>query len=265
MTPVNNTSFTPTTNRELRAGGAAVLTGLTTASPTAAEHLATVGFDGLIIDLQHGDIDASSALVLAQAITLQSVIPLARIPSLDPGLIGRLLDSGITALICPMVESRKEVEAFIRASYYPPIGARSFGPLRPVGDVGAIDYAMVANNAVLTLIQIETAAGLENVDEILSTPGLSGVYIGPTDLGRSLGEAFRADWTEGPVPAAISKIVQAARLNGLIVGIYSADPAFGRELLDQGLDFVVTESDITFMLKAARASLATLRGNETGK
>ena len=129
----------------------------------------------------------------------------------------KILDAGAYGIICPMINNRAEAEALVRASKYPPKGYRSFGPVRASIYAGA-DYADHANDQLIVMPMIETAEALKNLDEILSTPGVDGVYVGPADLSLALGCKPRLDQTDPPVVEAQEKIVAACKRHGVIAG-----------------------------------------------
>lgn len=109
------------------------------------------------------------------------------------------------------------------------------------------------------IVQIETEAGLRNADAILSTPGLDGVYIGPTDLSRSLGGDYGADWTEGPVVEAIDELLELGARHEVSIGIYAVEPRYARLLADRGMSFIVLSGDIPLAMRAAQDSVSTFR------
>ena len=156
-------------------------------SSFSAEVMANQGWDSLTIDMQHGLIDYSNAVGMLQAISTTETTPLARVNWNEPGQIMKILDAGCYGIICPMVSNKKEAENFVQACLYPPNGFRSFGPVR-ASIYGGNDYAKNANNEILKLAMIETKEALEKLDEILDTPNLDGIYIGPADLSLAVGE-----------------------------------------------------------------------------
>ena len=156
-------------------------------SSFSAEVMANQGWDSLTIDMQHGIIDYANAVSMLQAISTTETTPLARVNWNEPGQIMKILDAGCYGVICPMVSNKKEAENFIRACQYPPKGYRSFGPIRAT-IYGGADYAKYAEQEILKLAMIETKEALEKLDEILDTPGLDGIYIGPADLSLAVNE-----------------------------------------------------------------------------
>jgi 4-hydroxy-2-oxoheptanedioate aldolase len=226
-------------------------------SSLSAEAMAHAGFDTLTLDLQHGPYGFEAVLPMLQAISSTATVPLARVPWNEPGIIMKLLDAGCYGLICPMVSTREHCEAFVDACRYPPAGYRSFGPTRVRLGTPA-DYAARANDEILTFAMIETATALENLDAIMSVPGLDAVYVGPADLSQALGGPPGADWTEGPVVEALDRILGAAQEHGLIAGVHTMSAAYAARMLDLGYRFVTVQSDLNFLLSGAKAAAADL-------
>ena len=156
-------------------------------SSFSAESMAQQSWDSLTIDMQHGLIDYSSAVSMLQAISTTNITPMARVNWNEPGQIMKILDAGCYGVICPMVSNRKEAEKFVQACQYPPKGYRSFGPIRGLL-YGGQDYGKHANDEIVKLAMIETREALDNLDQIMTTPGLDGIYICPADLCLAIGE-----------------------------------------------------------------------------
>ena len=165
-------------------------------SSFSAEVMSHQGWDSLTIDMQHGVVDYPNALQMLQAISSTDTVPLARVNWNEPGQIMKILDAGCYGIICPMVSNREEAEKFVQACLYPPKGYRSFGPIRGL-IYGGSDYAKHADNEILKLAMIETKEALKNLDEIMSTPHLDGIYIGPADLSLAIGQEPGFDNPEG--------------------------------------------------------------------
>ena len=236
---------------------------LTIPSAWSAEVMAHAGFDSLTIDMQHGLADYATALAMLQAVSTTDVVPLARVPWNDPAIIMRLLDAGAYGIICPMVNTRAEAEAFVGACRYAPAGYRSYGPTRAVVYAGA-DYYAHADATVLTLAMIETRQALENLDAIASTPGLDGVYIGPADMSISLGLAGMGDFRDPALLAVLDTILAATAKHHLVPGIHAGTPENAIMLSDRGFRFVTPANDtglLTASAKAARAQTFAGIGN----
>ena len=229
-------------------------------SSYSAELMAHQGWDSLTVDMQHGVVDYQAAVGMLQAIsTVPSVVPMARVPWNDPALIMKLLDAGAYAIVCPMINNRREAEAFVAACRYPPLGTRSFGPNRAVLYGGA-DYAQHANQIVVALAMIETKAGIENLEEIVDTPGLDGVYVGPSDLSLALGLAPSADPTDKSALDVIARIAAAARRKGKVAGMFTGGPEQAARMAGQGFQLLTIMNDGRLLANAAKAAVATARG-----
>ena len=177
-------------------GGAVINGWLGIPSSIAAENMAQAGWDGLTVDLQHGHVDYQVAVTMLQAISTTGTTPLARVPWMEPGIIMKLLDAGAYGIVCPMINTRAECEAFVGACRYAPRGYRSFGPVRATWYGGA-DYFKHANDTVITMAMIETKQAMDNLDEILSVPELDSAVYRPERLGnitglRAIGSADRS-------------------------------------------------------------------------
>ncbi len=245
--------------RRLWGEGEAALNGwLQIADTFAAETMAHQGWDALTIDMQHGAIDYHAALSMLQAISTTDVVPMARVPWLDPGIIMKMLDAGAYGIICPMVNDREQTEALVSACRYPPDGSRSFGPIRGFL-YGGPDYVAHANATVLAIAMIETRAALDNLDEILSTPGLDAVYVGPSDLSMALGEPPRQDITEGPVAEAIDAILAAAGRHGVVAGLHNQSADYARGAVARGFRLVTIGSDVRLMAAGAKSTVDAFR------
>jgi 4-hydroxy-2-oxoheptanedioate aldolase len=230
--------------------------------------MANQNWDSLTLDMQHGVVDYSHAISMLQAISTTNVVPMARVNWNEPGQIMKILDAGAYGIICPMVSNRKEAENFVQACMYPPRGYRSYGPIRGLV-YGGPDYADEANNEILKFAMIETKESLDNLDEIMQTPGLDGIYIGPADLSLALGEKPSFDKPEGdPVYNVIMKILEHAKKNKIIAGIQNAQPEYAQKMIKKGFQLVTIGTDQRFMTAAVKAALSTIRKDQktdTGK
>jgi len=238
-------------------GGYAVNGWLHLPSSFAAEVMAHQGWDSLTIDLQHGLIDYQAAVTMLQAISTTSVVPTARVPWNDPAIIMKMLDAGCYGIICPMVNTRAEAEAFVGACRYPPRGYRSFGPTRAAIYAGN-DYPEEADRQMIAMAMIETVQAVENIDDILSVPGLDAIYIGPADLSQSMGGSERSDPTEPRLVAALDTILAAARRHGVVSGIYCGSPDYAARMVGKGVQFVTVLSDWRLMAAASRTTIAAI-------
>ena len=220
-------------------------------SAFVAEAMASLGWDSVTIDAQHGLIGYSETVAMLQAVAASGVTPLVRVSWNAPGEIMRALDAGAYGVICPMINSRAECEAFVGACRYPPAGYRSYGPSRAALSPGA-DDVLAANAEVLAFAMIETAEGLANVQEIAATPGLDGVYVGPSDLSLSLGGQPHQDSQDHTLLAAFDRILAACKGAGVRVGVHTTSVAYGQQMIARGFDLVTVGGDMRYLMSGRR-------------
>ncbi len=253
----------PNTLRAIWQRGEAAINGwLSIPSSFPAEVMAHQGFDSLTIDMQHGVVDYQTAVTMLQAISTTAVVPLARVPWNDPGPIMKILDAGAYGVICPMINTRAEAEALVRACKYYPRGYRSFGPVRASIYAGA-DYATRANDELIVMPMIETREAVGNIDDILSVPGVDAVYVGPADLSLTLGCTPKLDQTEAPVVEAQETIVRACKRHHVAAGIHNATAAYAAKMIAGGYQFVTLASDSRFLAAKAAEEVGVLRKGGT--
>lgn len=241
-------------------GNGGVTFGVSLSIPSAysAEVLAHQGWDDLMIDMQHGNIDYAAAVAMLTAISTTPTIPLVRVPWRDPAIIMRMLDAGSYGIICPMVNTREDAEQFVASCRYAPTGQRSLGPVR-AGLYGGKDYVEHANETVLAIAMIETAEAVENLDDILETPGLDAVYIGPSDLAMSLGRPPGPDQQDPTVFEAIKTVASRARQHDVVAGIFNRTPAYTKQTIELGFQFITIRTDIEMMTRENSAALSSVR------
>ncbi|HZK99020.1 MAG TPA: aldolase/citrate lyase family protein [Caulobacteraceae bacterium] len=244
--------------REMLARGQVVLNGWSVIpGGFLAEVMASLGWDALTIDMQHGIIGQPDMVAMLQAISTTPLTPMVRLAANDPTLIGQALDAGAMGVICPLVNSPEDAARFVAACRYPPSGVRSSGATRAMIYAG-FDYGRHADDQVLKFAMIETADGLARLDEIAATPGLDGLYVGPSDLSLALGGTQGFDKDEPVMLDAYARIVAACRGHGLVAGIHTASPAFAGRMAELGFRLVTLVGDFNFIL-AGRAAVNQAR------
>jgi 4-hydroxy-2-oxoheptanedioate aldolase len=246
-----------------KSGGAVVNGWLAIANVFSAETMAHQGWDSLTIDLQHGVVDYQAAVTMLQAIATTDVVPVARVPWNDPAQLMKILDAGVYAVICPMVNTAAQAEALVQACKYPPRGYRSWGPVRASLYAGS-DYGDRANQDIVVMPMIETAEAVRNLDEILSVPGIDAVYVGPSDLSLALGCKPRLDQTDPPVVEAQLKIAEACKRHGVIAGIHNSTAAYANRMIADGYRFLTLASDSRFLAAKAAEEIAVVRKGGAG-
>ena len=223
--------------------------------PVAHEWLAYVGYDYLALDLQHGLIGYSGMVAGLTAVdAAQGPVGMVRVEANDPTPIGRALDAGAAGVIVPLVNTAAEAASAVAAATYPPAGIRSYGPMRAQLRIGPTPA--VANNDTVVLAMIETPQGLATVEEICATEGLTGVYVGPSDLRIAVGGAHSQDpAVDDEFEAALVRVREAAAAAGIAAGIHTPDGATASRRLGEGYTFASVASDLTHLKIAAAAHL----------
>lgn len=241
-----------------RSGRSPVIMHIATNSMAVVENVLNVGYDGVMIDLQHGEIGLDQACAMLRAIPRGNAFVFVRVASIDSGAIGRLLDSGARGIVAPSVETVEQAQALVHAVKYPPLGGRSLGPSRPALYSGE-DYCAAGNNAVVAIVQIESAAGVVAANEIAQVEGLDSLYVGPADLAVSYGLPGRADWESGPVAEAVASLALVTRNHGIGLGLYCSEPEFAaKQISELNLSYVGLGIDLLFVGKQARMVLAQM-------
>jgi 4-hydroxy-2-oxoheptanedioate aldolase len=226
---------------------------LTSPDAGVAEVIGDLGFDYVCVDLQHGLIDYDAAVSIFRALVGRGAIVICRVPANDAGIIGKVLDAGAMGVIVPMVNTPDEARLAVRACRYAPDGSRSYGPIRARRQYGA-DYATWANERVSCIPMIETAEAVENLDAILDVDGIDAVYVGPTDLGVSMGLAPGLDNPDERYQAAIVAVLDGCRRRSVVPGIHSGPPLAATRL-QQGFRMVTVCADLLALETGARVAL----------
>lgn len=245
--------------RKIRSGEPAVGYWVVSDSPVATERIAHLGYDFVCLDAQHGLLGFNGIVAGLMAITAGGrAAGVVRVEANDPTPIGRALDAGATGVIVPFVDTAADAAAAVAAARYPPTGRRSYGPNRSGLRIGP--KAAEADATVLVLAMIETQEGLANVEAICATPGLDGVYVGPSDLTIALGGGFPGDpAVQERFDAAVETVRKVALAAGLAVGMHTRDGNSAARSLAHGFTFVSIANDLAHLEQAAAAHLDAAR------
>jgi 4-hydroxy-2-oxoheptanedioate aldolase len=233
------------------------------ASPLVTEVVAREGFPAVAIDAQHGLWDIAGIVAAIAAIRHGGAAPIVRVPVGDYGTVSRALDFGAEGIVAPMINNARDARAFVAAAKFPPLGERSWGPNRATMLGGITDqkqYLAQANEAIVTLAMIETREALENLNAIASTPGIDGLFLGPSDLSITLSDGQTLEPQSPEVERELDRIVAAARKAGKIPGVYCATPERAVALAGRGVTFMAIANDLTFLRASAAAALKVLKG-----
>lgn len=223
------------------------------ASPYTVEICAGAGFDWLLIDAEHAPNNVPLVLAQLQAAAADPVEAVVRLPWGDPVLVKQYLDIGARSLLIPMVESGSQAATMVRATRYPPHGNRGVGSAlaRASRWNRRSGYLHGAAEEICLLVQVESRAAVDAIDEIASTEGVDGVFIGPSDLAADLGHLGNAAHPE--VQATIERSIARVRGRGKPVGMLVADEALAKRYLSLGASFVAVGTDVTILARGAEA------------
>jgi len=218
------------------------------AHPYTAELCANAGFDWLLIDGEHAPNDLTRILAQLQAIAPSPSVPIVRPPVDDAVQIKQLLDIGAQTLLIPMVDSAEQAAALVRAMRYPPAGIRGVG--YSIARASRWDkvpgYLDAADAQMCLLVQIETLAGLSQLDAICAVDGVDGVFIGPEDLSAALGHRGQPGHPE--VLTVIEQAIARIRRSGKAAGIWCDDHARARHFLHLGVQFIAVGADTAVLM-----------------
>jgi 4-hydroxy-2-oxoheptanedioate aldolase len=250
--------------RRLRAGETVYGAWCMLGTPVVAETIAREGFAAVVLDAQHGLWDTNSLISAVNALSHAESAPAVRVPLNDFALVSRALDFGAEAIIAPMINSAADARRFAAAAKYPPLGERSWGPLRAMAlqspRTAPVDYMLEANDGTLTFAMIETATALDCVDAIAATPGIDALFVGPYDLATALSGGSAQDIHAPQVEQAIDRICVAAKETGKIPGIYCRDTESAKAMAKRGYHFIVAGNDQTTLRAATVEQLKVLKG-----
>lgn len=228
-------------------------------SPYTAEICGGAGYDWLLVDAEHAPNDIQTLVAQLQALAKYPVHPIIRPPIGEAWIIKQILDIGAQTILVPMIETKEQAEAMVRAVRYPPHGIRGVGAaLARASNFNRIpDYLQTANDEICLLLQIESRAGLANLDAIASVEGVDGVFVGPADLAADLGFLGKPGAPE--VQAAVEDALTRIQGHGKAAGILTADQALAKRYVELGASFVGIGSDVGLFVKATSRLISEFR------
>jgi len=244
----------------LKRGEPSVGTWLTLPDPTAARLMARVGFDWLTVELEHTPTSLETASHCLAIIGACGPAPFVRIPVNSVENIKRVLDIGAWGIIVPMVNTRAEAEAVVRAARYAPQGARTIGGQLHAAnfETDPATYYAKANDEILVVVMAEHVQAIENAEEILSVPGIDAIFIGPNDLHNSMGKPPSFESDDKQFVQSVEHILNTARKHGVAPGIHVVDADAAQRRIAQGFQFVAVASEAGMMLAKAQEIAKTL-------
>jgi len=247
---------------KLRAGHAAVGSLVSVAEPFIAEVMGAANFDFLIVDTEHCPLSIHQLQTVLIALRSTDSTVLVRAKGNDTTDIKQILDVGADGVIIPNVSDRTQCAAAVAATKYPPVGIRGFGPRR-AGRIagGAATYASSADDQVVVIVMVEQREALENLDEILSTPGLDAIMVGPADLAVSLG--YLHDLSNPAVDAAIEQVLHGCKKHSVPFGIFTGSAERAERWITRGAQLATIGGDVPFIdegIERARQDISRILG-----
>jgi 4-hydroxy-2-oxoheptanedioate aldolase len=267
---INQIKTNPVTDK-LRGGQPTVGTWLTLCSPVAAESMARVGWDWLVIDAEHSPVGFETMVNCFRAIQLGGAVPMARVPWNDTVWIQRTLDAGALGLVVPMVNTASDAEQVVGNMRYATKGQRSWGGSRVAAYIDD-DYRTWTEENLAVMVMIETIQAVENAEAILAVDGVVGCFIGPNDLALSMGTTPQNTGPGTEHEAAMMAVLEAAQKTGKAAGKHCFNGAEVSMRIGQGFQYLALSSDAGLMAKAAREAFESIdfsgqaaeRGEEKG-
>ncbi|MBL4758675.1 MAG: HpcH/HpaI aldolase/citrate lyase family protein [Rhizobiales bacterium] len=230
----------------------------TLCNPISAEIIANSGFDWLVFDSEHSPVEVAGLLPLLQATDGSATVPAVRPAWNDMVLIKKVLDIGARTILVPFVQNANEAASAVRSCRYPPDGVRGVaGATRASGYGRTKDYLIRANEEICVLVQVETGDAMARLSDIASTPGVDGVFIGPSDLAASMGHLGNPG--HGDVQSAIRSASEIIKQAGKAPGILATNPDDARRYMDWGYLFVACGVDSSLLVKACDTLLKDVR------
>jgi len=229
-------------------------------SSSIAQILAHAGFDFMFIDTEHADHNVETVSGIIRMARQVGITPLVRVPDGDYSSISKPLDAGAQGIMVPRVETRAEVEAVVAAVKYPPEGIRGCSISMGHTDYAAADAPKLiehANANTLVIIQIERETAVENIEELVSVPGVDVAFIGPNDLSVSLG--VPGDVEARTVVTAIDRVIEACGKHGVAVGVHLGNVEMLRFWMRKGMKMLTYSTDVAMLRSAASEALTALR------
>jgi len=233
-------------------------TWLMSGAVSTAEAMGRAGFDWLLVDLEHVPVDARDALGLLQAIAGTNACCVVRLAANDAVLFKRALDMGAQTVMVPFVDDAKAARCAVSHAKYPPLGTRGFAAVHRASGYGtAPDYARRANDSVFLIMQLETPAAIDALEDIATVPGVDALFLGPGDLSANMGHIGNINHPD--VQAAIANVAQRCRAIGKPCGIVGPTPEMVTHCITLGYSFVAIASDMGMMMRQAQSFIQTIR------
>ena len=242
-------------NNELTIG-----TWVTIGHPSVIEILATAGFEWVTIDIEHAAIDLAMVQNLITVAQGKGMKALVRVSKNEEVVIKRVLDAGADGVIVPMVKSGEEAAEAVSYVKYPPIGKRGVGLSRAQNyGIGFEEYKKHVNEEIVVIAQVEHIEAVNNLSDIISTPGIDGIIVGPYDLSGSMGKP--GAYNDDDVKEALEKVKKVCREHNFPLGFHviESDSSKLKVKIDEGYTFLAFSLDFFFLGDTARNEMNKLK------
>lgn len=229
-------------------------------SPQIAQIWGACGWDYFIMDTEHSFFDYETLADIMTVARTEEITPLVRVASNTYPLLARVLDVGALGVICPRVDTPEEVRQILNACKYPPLGQRGLSMSNihhAHRGTSQREYVEWANANSLIVIQPETETAVENIEKLVSIPGVDAVMIGPNDLSLSMG--ISGEFNHPRMVAAYERVIAACRRHGVAPGVHMMDLNSAQHWIGKGMRFVTFMNDLRFMMEGAKNSAGQLR------
>jgi len=244
--------------RAIAAGKTPIGAWLVSAAPSAAEALGCIGFDFLVVDMEHTPLDTPQMVGVLQTIAGTAAQAIVRPPWNDMVMVKRALDAGAQSLLFPFVQSADEAKRAVAYTRYPPAGVRGVAAMHRGSRYGTVpNYQKRAHEEICVIVQIETLTAFEQIEAIAAVPGVDSIFIGPADLSASMG--FLGDMGNAAVQEKLRAGAQTCKRLGKPCGIVGANPEIVASFLDYGFSWVAVGSDLAMLASRGTEYLGAVR------
>jgi 2-keto-3-deoxy-L-rhamnonate aldolase RhmA len=232
---------------------------VTTTDPTVAAVICNIGYEWLIIDTEHHPFNPETLREIIAVVHARNSVPIVRVPSINSTSIKHALDFGAEGVLIPLLHTAADAQEAVAACRYPPYGIRGFNPRDASNFFNDIDqYLETINDRVVVILQVEHIDAVKNLDGILATPGIGGIFIGPADLSYSMGLPLQTAHPE--VQAAIKTTISKCNAAGIPVGIaVDGTPEELASWIRGGLNFMTIGGDYDWITLGGKAILNQMR------
>jgi len=249
-----------TFKRDLNRTPAMLGTWLSTGATSTAEALGFVGYDFLVVDMEHAPVDTPQMIELLRAIAGTPAAALTRIPWNDTVMVKRALDAGAQSLMFPFVQNADEAARAVAATRYPPLGIRGVSTSNRANRYAKVgSYLQSATDEICVVLQIETAQAVDNIASIAKVAGVDSLFLGPSDLSASMGALGNPN--DERVQSKLKEAAAICRSLGISAGVLAPNPHVAAGYLSYGYSWVAIGSDMGMMVTRANEWLGTMRPN----